>query len=410
LVYIWEHPLAPYSCYQNNQIPDNMKLLYKVGTTAFLLLLPCLLTAQNLIVREVNPQDVTFLSAESDRDFDVFQERLVSIDRLVLALDQINFNLFDGVSFVGQKDPSVKTVNQGDWIGRLDGIDEGYALINEKDDQFYAKIETGERQFFIYSFGDAYKVIETNKDNAKDEIFDDGIVLDQINNLNVCEAGSTCVPDCVTMLVVYTDSAMVNLGGTAAAAEAAIDAAVNEFNLVLDNTGVSHDACLVHTEMVDYEEEGSTSQDVGRLRSQTDGFVDNVHVLRNLHLADLVHMIVGAGCGSGYVNSDPNNYRDDLAFAVTSNLCMTTNLTFPHEAGHNLGLHHDWFANQSTTPCEWHHGFYNNGDVGDRWRTVMSYNSGCSPNSCPRQPYFSNPLNTFGPNNSPMGLRNQVLM
>ena len=391
----------------NYQTIAAMKKKYTIWMLGILCFLPTTVLSQNLIVSELSPQEINQSENSTDRNFDVFQERYVSIDLRVLQQDEINFNLFDGQSFVALRDESVKSVQEADWIGRLAGFENGYALITQREDRFYAKIETGLQQFFIYSIGeDSYKVVEVNKDTAKEELLDDGLIAEQVDNLDVCAAADTCAPVCVSVMVVYTPGARTNLGGTAADAEAAIGAAMNEFNLVLDNTGVSHDVCLVHVDEVAYTHSGSTSTDVTVLRNQTDGIIDNVHTLRDTHFADLVHMIVEGGCGSGWVNNDPNNYRDDLGFAVTSDNCMTTNLTFPHEAGHNMGLQHDWFQNQDTDPCEWHHGFVNNGDPGDRWRTVMAYNNECSASGtfCPRQAYFSNPANTFGPNSTPMGV------
>ena len=55
-----------------------------------------------------------------------------------------------------------------------------------------------------------------------------------------------------------------NLGGTDAAAESAIAAAVNELNQANLNSEVIHTVNLVHTTHIDYKESGNVGTDLGR--------------------------------------------------------------------------------------------------------------------------------------------------
>ncbi|MEM6346260.1 MAG: reprolysin-like metallopeptidase, partial [Bacteroidota bacterium] len=226
---------------------------------------------------------------------------------------------------------------------------------------------------------------------------------------SICDSSYVCSSVTIDVLVVYTPAARSATGNNAAALEASIAAAVTELNTVNTNSGVQHSYNLVHTEEVTFTESGNASADLGALRSTNDGLMDNIHQLRYVYRADLVALITSSAyCGIGYVQPNPSFFYPDVAFSISGFSCMATNLTFAHEIGHNMGLHHDWYVNSSSTPCSHHHGYVNqNAPAASnrRWRTVMAYNSNCSSVfgfSCRRVPYWSNPNNNM--NGDPMGI------
>ena len=67
------------------------------------------------------------------------------------------------------------------------------------------------------------------------------------------------------------------------------------------NSGVNHRIRLVLRDEVEYSEEGNSGTDLGRLRNDSDGYMDHVHELRDAYAADLVHIVVGIldVCGLG---------------------------------------------------------------------------------------------------------------
>ena len=137
--------------------------------------------------------------------------------------------------------------------------------------------------------------------------------------------------------------------------------------------------------------------------------MDEIHGWRNTYGADLVSLITDTGgCGIGYTQSNPEFLNSGAAFNTVRDDCLTGNKTLAHEIGHNMGLHHDWYVNGSSTPCPWHHGYVNQEAIGgtssQRWRTIMAYNTQCSDNSisCTRLTYWSNPDKTY--NGDPMGV------
>ena len=100
--------------------------------------------------------------------------------------------------------------------------------------------------------------------------------------------------------------------------------------------------------------------------------------------ADTVAMIsTGTDvCGIAYRMSSLGDYFKSNAYSVTVYTCLTGDVTFAHELGHNLGLTHNKGDGGSQ-------GVYSYGDGwrwnGDSYRSVMSYAPGT------QMPYWSNP-------------------
>ena len=156
---------------------------------------------------------------------------------------------------------------------------------------------------------------------------------------------------------------------------------------------------------MDYVEDVDSGIDLGRLRDDSDGYMDHVHDLRDAYAADLVHILVGRGNVGGVAASVGRD--ESFGFALTNS---PVGLVFAHELGHNMGLHHDRF--QVGVPLRGsNYGYVNqrafepDAPESSRWRTIMAYSVQCQEVGgfgCPRVPYFSNPELTH--NGDPMGV------
>jgi len=206
----------------------------------------------------------------------------------------------------------------------------------------------------------------------------------------------------VDVMVVWTPSARSAAGGTSAI-QSLINTAVAETNQSYSNSSVNFTINLVHSYEVSYSESGNFSTDLSRLRSKTDGYMDNVHTNRDTYCADHVVLIVNSTqyCGIAYLMSSVSTSFESSAFSVVARTCATGYYSFGHELGHNMGARHDWYVDSSTSPYVYNHGYVNGPD---RWRTVMAYNSQCSASgyNCTRIQYWSNPSVTYG--GDPMGV------
>ncbi|HFC91984.1 MAG TPA: hypothetical protein ENJ51_04150, partial [Leucothrix mucor] len=200
------------------------------------------------------------------------------------------------------------------------------------------------------------------------------------------DSGST-----IDSMVVYTNSARLAAGGTAAM-NALVDLAITETNDSYANSGINPRLNLVYKGQVSYTE-SSFSNDLSRLKGTSDGYMDNVHTLRNTYKADVVSLFINnsSSCGLGYVNATATS-----AFSVAHWNCATGYYSFGHELGHNQGALHDWDVD-STTTCA--HGYVNK--TGSGWRTIMAYATGCPGGNCTRLKYWSNPSKTYS--GAPMG-------
>ena len=171
---------------------------------------------------------------------------------------------------------------------------------------------------------------------------------------------------------------------------ALVNLAVAETNTAYSRSGVIPGVRLVYSgEVAGYTEAGDFSTDLSRLRSPSDGFMDNVHALRNAFGADMVSLIIegnGSLCGLGYLMLTESAGFAANAFSVSARSCATGNYTFSHEMGHNMGLQHDRIAQPANGVFPHSHGYV---DVVNNFRDIMGVASGCG--GCPRIQNFSNP-------------------
>ena len=202
------------------------------------------------------------------------------------------------------------------------------------------------------------------------------------------DAGASTAPadsgEVIDVLVAYTPTAHTLAGNI----DALIRLFFDDTNRYYANSLILPRVRLVHSYEVDYgQADDSLSTDLERLRAPDDGFLDEIHAMRNQHGADLVALLVGrVAMYCGYANVYYGSERG--GFSVTAQECGA--YVFAHELGHNQGAHHDPGTNMLNESLVL--GFpYGQGlcNSPGNWRTIMSYNF---QESCrPRAPYFSNP-------------------
>lgn len=185
------------------------------------------------------------------------------------------------------------------------------------------------------------------------------------------------------LLMVYTPAARLSAGGVAAM-QALIDLAVANTNLIYQNSRVRPRVRLVGSVEVSYVEAGSGNTDLQRLAAKGDGFLDEVHALRDQLGADLVCMITNwmpGLCGLAYQMNEASPAFESSAFCVVHRLCAAGS-TVAHELGHNIGCRHD---RENAGGCGVGDAYgYREAQSGG-FRTVMSYSPGV------QIPHFSNP-------------------
>lgn len=197
----------------------------------------------------------------------------------------------------------------------------------------------------------------------------------------------------IRVMVAYTENARSDRGGYQSIQED-IELAIELTNDSYENSDVNQVVKLVRTLEVSYDETSSSYTDLQRLTNDGDGYMDNIHTVRDIYSADLIVLVEDMPdyCGIAWLNvSDA-----DHAFSIVSSYstCLTYYYSFAHEMGHNMGCRHNPEEDPNDTPYPYGHGYCN---TDDNWRTIMSYNTGCIS----RLRYWSNPDVYY--NGDPMG-------
>lgn len=168
---------------------------------------------------------------------------------------------------------------------------------------------------------------------------------------------------------------------------------VNRSQVAVDNSNIDFEFNLVHSTQTNYDEpDFGSSQTLRRLTYTNDGYMDNVHNLRNTHDADLVAMLADVSDvgGIAWLMNSPSG-RPQYGFSLNRVQQLHYTYTLAHEIGHNMGNHHSRNQRQNAAPAS---GGLNDYSTGWRWTgnnglgyvSVMTYEEGDI-----ETPYFSNP-------------------
>ena len=205
----------------------------------------------------------------------------------------------------------------------------------------------------------------------------------------------------VRVLVVYTASVQARQGGPAGM-RTLIDFYVQSANQAFEESGIRPRLVLAHSALVNYVAE-EPRIDLRRLHDPYDGYMDEVHTLRNQHAADLVHLLTDARTsvrGIAYLLRRETLSYESHAFALTAE---DNEKVFTHEIGHNFGAVHDRFVQRLEPIYPFAYGYVNEGaftsDAPEtaKWFTVMAYDDRCGNAGidCERLLRFSNPEQSY---------------
>uniref|UniRef100_A0A7S2FPD8 Peptidase M12B domain-containing protein n=1 Tax=Octactis speculum TaxID=3111310 RepID=A0A7S2FPD8_9STRA len=216
----------------------------------------------------------------------------------------------------------------------------------------------------------------------------------------------------IDVMVVYTTFAMCSDAGESYPCDTTseanhlnildrIDLAISETNTAFVLSGVDTQLNLVHAYMDEsYNEDSAASGDFSTMLSHVtndnDGYVDEVHNLRDEYGADLVAMVVSASayCGMAWMYSG----NEANGFSVTAYGCATGYYSFGHEIGHNMGCNHDRVTSGVGDNTDGYaYGYW---DPDYNFRTILGYDC---PTSCPRIQRFSNSNTSYDYDGSIIG-------
>ena len=308
------------------------------------------------------------------------------------------------------------------YIGTVPGVTFSSAVIVEENGVVSGNIDTRHHKYQIRNVGDAGHVVQQIDATAFGPDHAMLPVAPHPAGVRALPASTKVLPPpeasiqtadsgaLIDVMVVYTPSARISEGGTAGM-QSRINLIVAETNNAYANSQVTQRIRLVYAGEVNYAET-DLSTDLGRLQNPSDGFIDEVHALRNLYGADLVSLWgnYAVGCGQSNIMLTEGATFEGQAFNVVDRNCAAGNYSFAHELGHNMGLLHDVAdapggtvvtpeGSTVSTSIAYAHGYV---DSVNLFRTVMAVTTACA--NCVRIPYFSNPNVSF--NAAPTGNTN----
>ena len=422
---------------------------YRSWTLAFLILAPGLLclsthvhaqTSENLFTA-TSPSKAATARAEQltrDRDAIMLRQRTAEVDVRLLTREEaetITLNLFNGTTYQATRTKLVtRQANRFTWTGKADGDAWSSVVMVVERGEVTAHISAHGKTYQVSAVGDGLHVVwevdpaalpetmcgtlpaqaKTPDEKASPKAFrggpSGGVAPSSLSLLTRSDLAKSDVaaadPIYLDVLVVYTPSARTTPGNL----QAEIQLAIDQTNLTYENSEIDHRLRLVGTAEIDYAQDTDMSQDLYRLQSPDDGFMDDVHALRDDHQADIVSLWVGDVsnyCGFGYIMTDLDPLFERFAFNVVARPCATINYIFGHEVGHNTGAQHDWYVDSNIWSFPYSHGYVN---AAKGWRTVMAYHDECSDAGafCQTIPFWSNPDLLYGgdPLGVPDGLPN----
>lgn len=182
------------------------------------------------------------------------------------------------------------------------------------------------------------------------------------------------------LLVAYTPASAAYMGSEALVRSLARSYVLST-NQYLADSLVPTRVRLVSLVATPYTENGTYLDNLYRLRDDDEGFMDELHPLRDVVGADLVALLADVSdvCGVAWLFGD----NPDYGFSMTSIRCSS--YTFAHELGHNLGCCHDRDNSGGGCYTPDSYGYRFDGNSGTQWRTIMAYSPGT------RIGHFSNP-------------------
>ena len=186
-------------------------------------------------------------------------------------------------------------------------------------------------------------------------------------------------------------------------------------NTAYRDGGVNQRIQAVAVEEVAYTE-GTSETDLSRLHAPRDGYMDEVHAVRDRLGADIVLLIRRANAGTvsrAYLMTPVSLAHASFAFGVVANIGGARH--FAHELGHIMGLNHDRFVSCESGSCDaaafpYAYGYVNQPGLrpgassSKPWLTIMAYTNQCTGNAvtCQQLMRFSNPDQTY--QGDPLGI------
>ncbi len=310
-------------------------------------------------------------------------------------------NLFDDASYSVTLDRIDQTRGGFVWVGHIPDVAMSTVTLAIEDGAIYGSVLTPAATYVIRSAGNGlHLVAQIDQSAFRPEADPREVDAPPGGRTELADASPPAGDDSaafIDVMVLYTPAAAIAAGGSSAI-NALIANAISVTNTAYGNSNVTQRVRLAFSGPVAYTESGDIETDLNNITNGTGG-LSAVAALRNTYAADMVSLLTNTPgsqfCGIAWHMSSVSSGFDPFAYSVVEQSCAVGSLAFPHELGHNMGLRHDWYVDNHTTPYSYAHGHVNVGTSSStRWRTIMSYADKCTDQGvfCTRIPVLVEPV------------------
>jgi hypothetical protein len=326
----------------------------------------------------------------------------VKINFNAINADTLELNLFGDTNFTAVRDRIVNNVKDGlVWVGHIIDNPDSEVILAVKGKALMGTVEIGGRSFEIVYVGGATHAVRELDPNKIPDKYEPKDFAPNVNEGTTGGGDKTSTSNAITskpdtvstgqtidLLVAYTPQASANAGGVSGI-EARILNAVTKANQAYLNSQANMTLNIVGMVQINYVETNDMTVSLTRLQSTADGYMDNIHTLRNQYAADQVTLVTADSdyCGYGSIMTTASTNFAPYAFSVVHDdsvyNCLGSNNTLAHELGHNQGNVHNIENTSIAGAAVDAYGYR----ICGVFRDIMAYS--CSGEI--RIPYFSNP-------------------
>ena len=364
-----------------------------------------------------SPQDYRIVSEETAPGAGKLRKRTVSFRRdqifdikgienpgkeSVILKDLVRINLFKGLEINAVLSRVDQTDYSFTWVGNVEGrADRGTVSFTWADGVLLGRVNIYKEGIFTISpkGPDLFEIEEMDTSGIKfaPPVFPE---QKQLRDSSPDSGVSYSSNGVIEIMVLWTLDAAAGAAAKGTTIQAEIAQAVSLINTTYANSNVGQRVSLVASAGTNYTSSDDSLTDLTRLQSPDDGYMDEIHLLRQISEADCVSLITngfdGSIIGQGYaLEFYSSSYFRNYAFSVVDRHYFYYQ-TLTHELGHNMGAGHELDNPSSPGPqyFDYSSAYYIDGD----WHTMMSYQHSGSQ----KIEYFSNPSISY--EGTPTGL------
>lgn len=285
---------------------------------------------------------------------------------------------------------------------RVSNLNHTYIHFESLDNniQAYVSVFEGNISIDLITTLDRYVITSISKFKAAIIRYESDIQEDPIDNLEMhtdSDNIESIIPfstPVIRVLFLYTYSAlnMMSYYQPNETMKNVIYTYITKANESFQNSNINAWLELAYIGYVNYVEENFTwSEVLDHFYGSSDGYLEDVHSLRNKYAADICVLVLNKDDWCGEAKTIKANANSAFCLVYPAGEC-NSKYTVVHEIGHLIGCRHNYSADINLVPYAYGHGYYHYEEdyPFSSWRTMMAYDNSCTT-GCQRILYWSNP-------------------